>query len=294
MKHMELRRGVKLQNGKYKIRETIGQGGFGYTYLAEHCLVKQKVAIKELFVYDKCSRALSSDVHWPIDPLGILYSMGIKASFLREVKTLWKLRQSHIVHVMDAFEENNTIYCVMEYLNGRTLKQILEDEGALSEDRAVAYIKQVAKGLRYLHRRHRYHLDIKPGNVIVDSRGYAYIIDFGACIHLGTDGESTSRPQYQFTPHFAPYEIETLDQPCAASDVYSLGATLYTLLTNKIPTDAVLRMEGIKHLEPLPNTISQELREIVEKAMRKRARNRYQTMDTFLSKLESLNKKKQH
>lgn len=287
---MNLPNGTKLQSGKYKIRETLGNGGFGFTYLAEHCFTGQKVAIKELFVNRRCTRLPhSARVVWPIGLNGFFYWMNTKSDFLHEVNTLWKLRQSHIVHVMDAFEENNTVYFVMEYLNGKTLRTILKEQGALPEEKAVKYIKQVAKGLVYLYRKHRYHLDIKPENIIIGHRGYAYIIDFGACIHVHSD-DNTYDHNFQYTKHFAPKEVQERDNVTEASDVYSLGATLYNLLTNTKPADAIDRMNGKEHLKTLPNTISPKLRRIVEKSMRKSARNRYQTMKEFLEQLESYNR----
>ena len=288
---MQLPNNTKLQNGKYKIRETIGRGGFAYTYLAEHCLARQKVAIKELFVHNASIRSnqiigAGNMVVWPT----LEFEHNIKESFLREVRTMWRLRQSHIVHIKDVFEENNTIYYVMEYINGRNLRQILRDEGAIPENTALKYVKQVAKGLVYLHLKRRLHLDIKPENIIIDAKGYAYIIDLGASVHLKDDGTMTrTSDNTTYTPHFAPIEMEEHKKPCAASDVYSLGATLYNLLTNRVPEDAKDRVEREDNLTPLPHSISHPLRDVVMKAMRRNARHRYPSMSSFLQHLESIN-----
>lgn len=287
---MQLPNNTRLQNGKYKIRETIGRGGFAYTYLAEHCIARQKVAIKELYVHNASIRSkqvigAGYMVVWPTPE----YEHNIKESFLREVRTLWRLRQSHIVHIKDVFEENNTLYYVMEYINGRNLRQILREEGAISEEMALKYVKQVAKGLVYLHRKRRLHLDIKPENIIIDAKGYAYIIDLGASVHLREDGTLTrTSDNTTYTPHFAPIEMLRHERPSAASDVYSLGATLYNLLTNRVPEDAIDRIEGEDNLTPLPHTISRPLREVVLKAMRRHANHRYSSMSSFLQHLESI------
>lgn len=287
---MQLPNNTKLQNGKYKIRETIGHGGFAYTYLADHCLARQKVAIKELYVHNLCFRSIqlggvSYNVVWP----SLEYKHNAKESFLREVRTLWKLRQSHIVHIKDVFEENNTIYYVMEYVNGRNLQQILKEEGAIPEETALKYVKQVAKGLVYLHRKRRLHLDIKPENIIIDAKGYAYIIDLGASVHLKEDGTLTRTSDNNVcTPRFAPIEMLRHEKPTAASDVYSLGATLYNILTNKLPAYAADRVMGDDNLVPLPNTISSQLRKVVMKAMRRHANHRYSSMSVFLQHLESI------
>lgn len=288
---MDLFAGTKLQRGKYKILETIGRGGFGYTYLAEHCLVKQKVAIKELFRINYCTRAFLQDkIVWTDTDK----EREIKLGFLKEVKTMWKLRQSHIVHVKDVFEENNTIYYVMEYVNGRTLRQIVKEEGCIPQEKAVKYIAQVADGLRYLHRKHRYHLDIKPENIIIDAKGYAYIIDFGASVHTkknkrtGDDTLTSESSIDQYTRAFAPAEILIFNEACVGSDIYSLGATLYNILSNTLPVDAASRYRGDVHLKSLRGKIDTTLWEIIKKAMEPDSDDRFESMSEFQKKLESL------
>lgn len=284
---MNLKNRTLLQQGKYKIVETIGQGGFGFTYLATHSFVGQKVAIKELFVQGVCMRSsklFGNKVFWTNGSV----EQKTKELFIKEVKTLWKLRHPHIVHVKDVFEENGTIYFVMEFINGENLLKLLQKQGSLPEDVALDYIKQVAHGLKYMHRKRRLHLDIKPNNLIVDAKGYVYIIDFGSSVHLMESGivTTTSAP-LSYTPGFASYEVQTHSiELSAAADVYSLGATLYTLLTNQVPPEAEKRMLGVDHLKPLPETISSNTRKVVEKALRKKASNRYQSIDEFLKHLE--------
>ena len=187
---MNLKSGAHLQGGRYRIISTLGRGGFGITYLAEHTMTRRRVCIKEYFPKDYYRRnedatsiALSSD--------GFAESMNrYKAKFVKEAQTIATFSHPNIVPIHDAFEENDTAYYVMEYVEGGSLSDIVKGNGALDEATAVDYVRQIASALSYIHERRFMHLDIKPGNIMLrTSDERAMLIDFGLSKHYNDDGE---------------------------------------------------------------------------------------------------------
>ena len=156
---IELRAGTLLQGGRYRIVKAIGQGGFGITYLAEQTMAGRKVCIKEYFPVEYYNR----DADTNRISLGSQGSADVmsryKEKFIKEARTLASLNHPHIIPVHDVFEENDTAYYVMEYIEGETISDIVRRDGALAESRAVRYIKDVASALSYLHNRQTTHLD---------------------------------------------------------------------------------------------------------------------------------------
>ena len=195
-----------LQGGKYRIVRFISSGGFGNTYEAEHVLFCKRVAIKEFFVKDFCSRdERTAYVTIEITNKRDLVEK-LKKKFIDEARSIFDLHHLGIVRVTDVFEENATAYYVMDYIDGRSLKEIVETEGALTESRALGYIRQVADALGYVHSHSRLHLDIKPGNIMIDGNDRAILIDFGASKQYDeVNGENTSTLIGQ-TPGYAPLE----------------------------------------------------------------------------------------
>lgn len=237
---------TSLQNGRYKIESILGQGGFGITYRAVQTSLGRTVAIKEFFMKDYCERAEDS-TH---------VTMGTQSSremvqryrdkFEKEACTLARLKHPHIVPVIDVFQENNTSYYVMEYAEGASLKQQVDQEGPLSEARAVNYILQVADALRYLHGQHICHLDIKPANILTTARGEAILADFGLAKQYDEEGGETSTTPVGRSKGYAPpeqYRTGGVQSFSPETDVYALGATLYFLLTGETPPESVLLNE---------------------------------------------------
>ncbi|MBR2429089.1 MAG: serine/threonine protein kinase, partial [Alistipes sp.] len=237
---MELKRDRLLQGGRYRIIESIGRGGFGITYLAEQVMAKRKVCIKEFFPKDYYKRdgdtgalTLSSD--------GFAESMNkFKAKFIKEAQTIATLNHANIIPIHDVFEENGTAYYVMDYIEGESLSDIVKRGGAMSERDAVAYIKQVASALEHIHEQQIMHLDVKPGNIMVRSKdNRAILIDFGLSKHYdATSGEATSTTPVGVSHGFAPmeqYQDGGVSTFSPETDIYSLGATLYYLVTGNVP-----------------------------------------------------------
>ncbi|MBO7280118.1 MAG: serine/threonine protein kinase, partial [Bacteroidaceae bacterium] len=190
---MHLPENTVLQGGRYVIKRFISSGGFGCTYEAEHTLLEKCVAIKEFFVKDFCNRD-EATAHVTIGTQSKKTLVEkLKNKFIDEAKALCKLQHPGIVRVFDVFEENGTAYYVMDYVDGLSLSGVLKQRGTLTEAEALGYIRQVCSALKYVHGNYRLHLDIKPGNIMVDANGNAILIDFGASKQYDeANGENTS------------------------------------------------------------------------------------------------------
>lgn len=283
---MHLKEGTLLQGGKYRIVRFISSGGFGCTYEAEHVMFRKRVAIKEFFVKDFCGRDENTALVTveTTKKRGLIDKMKLK--FIDEARSLFDLHHQGIVRVTDIFEENHTAYYVMDYIDGKSLKEIVDKEGALSEVRALGYIRQVADALGYVHAHNRLHLDIKPGNIMIDGNDHAILIDFGTSKQYDeVNGENTST-LLGHTPGYAPPEQigNDLVKFTPTTDIYALGATLYKLLSGITPTSSNLRISGEK-MEPLSGSISAPTCNTVERAMKLNRYNRPDSIDAFLSLL---------
>lgn len=271
-----------LQGGKYRIERFISAGGFGCTYEGLHVLLKKRVAIKEFFVKDFCNR----DESTAAVSIGITSKTALvhklKNKFIEEAQSVCALKHSNIVNVYDVFEENGTAYYVMDYISGMSLNDIVKKNGAMGEEKAMRYILQVADALKYVHSRNRLHLDVKPGNVMIDEDDNAILIDFGASKQYDEEaGENTSTLMGK-TPGFAPLEQMGNDvvKFYPSTDIYALGATLYKLLTGITPPSATLLASG-EELQPMPSSISENVRNAVYKAMQTNKNKRPQSIDEF-------------
>lgn len=279
-----------LHGGQYKIVSFISAGGFGCTYEAYDTLMETRVAIKEFFVKDYCNRdEATSKITLATQNKRELVGK-LRQKFIDEARALFKMKHDNIVRVNTFFEENGTAYYVMEYVDGLSLNDILKKRGSLSESEMLGYIRQVAAALKYVHQQNRLHLDIKPGNILVDNTGKAVLIDFGASKHYdeGT-GENTTTMQGLNTPGYAPYEqtVEGITEFTPASDIYALGATMYKLLTGVTPPNSGLLFLKKKTLAPLPESISSVTRNAIAAAMQLHEEDRPQSIDEFLEILEN-------
>ena len=280
---MKLQPGTLLQNGKYRIEGVLGQGGFGITYLAEHTSLNGKVCIKEFYPQVLCSRSESGSVTTISDSSMMDYDI-FKRRFLDEARRLHRIHHDHIVAVSDLFEENFTAYFVMEYIEGETLQKKIQRAGALSEDDARRYIGQVADALAHIHSLDMLHLDIKPANIMIRaSDDRVVVIDFGLARHYNAkSGEQTTTNIAAHSPGYAPFEQslhDSLSHFCPASDIYSLGATLYALVTGKRPPEAAtIPSDGIPSL---PVHLSTSLKQTIAQAMEYGIKRRPQSIAEF-------------
>lgn len=284
---MNLQQGTLLQGGKYKILRYINSGGFGCTYEAVHLMLDKKVAIKEFFVKDFCNR----DENSVNITVGTTSKVGLvsklKKKFIDEAVALCKLHHSNIVSVTDVFEENGTAYYVMEYIEGSSLNELIKTRGKLDEQTSLRYIRQVSEALGYVHSQNRLHLDIKPGNIMIDKKDNAILIDFGASKQYDeANGENTSTLMGK-TPGYAPLEQmgNEVTQFYPATDIYSLGATLYKALTGITPLSANFLASG-EELEPLPDNISENTKKAIYESMNINKKKRPQSIAEFIEILD--------
>ena len=286
---MHLKSGTLLKRGEYRIIETLGRGGFGVTYLAEQLSLHRKVCIKEFFPKDYFKRDEDSvSISLLSDSFNENMSR-FKAKFVKEAQTIADLEHSNIIAVKDVFEENNTVYYIMDYIEGESLSGMVKRAGAMSEDVAVGYIKQVASALGYIHERAINHLDVKPANIMVRSKdNRAILIDFGLSKHYdATSGDATSTTPVGVSHGFAPmeqYKQGGVSSFSPTTDIYALGATLYYLVTGSVPPSAT--DVGEEGLPALPKHLSSSLCRAIEKSMSYWRKDRPQSINDFLVLLD--------
>ena len=272
-----------LQGGKYRIERVLGQGGFGITYLATQVSLNRNVAIKEFFMKENCQRATDDrTMTVPSDGSRGLVD-GALHKFRQEALKLASISHPNIVRVIDVFEENGTAYYVMDYLPGGSLTDKVKTGGPMTEEQAMGYIRQIASALKYMHEvKHMCHFDVKPSNIMLDAMGNAFLIDFGISKNYGTDGRATSSMPVGISEGYAPIEqySQLVGDFSPESDVYSLGATLYYLVTGKVPPASVVRASG-QELQ-FPASVSTYIRELISSAMSVSRNSRPTSVDMFL------------
>ena len=284
---MELKPQTILQGGRYVIHGVLGRGGFGVTYLAEQVMAKRRVCIKEFFPKDYYTRG-DDTRSLMLASQGFATSMNrYKEKFVKEAQTIAALDHHNIIPIYDVFEENNTAYYVMEYIDGESLSDVIKRRGALSESEAVDYICQAGSALEYLHDRRIMHLDVKPGNIMVrrkDNR--VVLIDFGLSKHYDEQsGEATSTTPVGVSHGYAPmeqYKHGGVNTFSPETDIYSLGATLYYMVAGKVPPEAATLIS-----EPLdfPQHVSATLRSAITAAMALSPKQRPASVGKFLAML---------
>lgn len=284
--------GATLQGGKYRILKVLGQGGFGITYLAEQTGLGMKVAVKEFFLKGSCQRdASTSRVSVPVTDNKELVSKCLK-KFKSEARKIASLNNDHIVSIIDIFDENGTSYYVMKYLDGGSLADRIR-HAALPESQALAIIREIADALKSIHTNGLLHLDIKPANILFDDRDRAVLIDFGVSKYVDNQKDTTTTSSLVgFSRGFAPLEQvnATVASLSPATDIYSLGATLFNLVVGITPPDASSVMD--MGLPAFPAGISKEVQLAIDGAMQPRRKDRPQDINAFLEMLpqdDSLN-----
>ena len=276
----ELKAGTSLQRGRYIIKRVLGQGGFGITYLAEQVSLHRDVAVKEFFMKDSCVR---DDVSGKVTTGNTIQIGRYHAKFLKEARTLSGLSHPNIISIIDVFEENGTAYYVMPFMPKGSLSDLVKNKGRLQETVALRYIQQIAQALEYMHKKHLCHFDVKPANILLDTNDNAVLIDFGISKNYDVYGNETSTTPIGMSEGFAPLEQyqQMVSEFSPASDVYSLGATLYYLLQGKTPPSAISIAQGSNL--GLGSDISYNIRNLIEMAMRISSKERLQNMDRFIA-----------
>jgi serine/threonine protein kinase len=256
--------------GKYKLLGQIGKGGMSSVYLAEHELMKRRVAIKVL-------------------PQNRVNDSSYLERFRLEARAVAKLDDPNIVRAYDIDNEGNIHYIVMEYVDGQDLHQIVVAQGALDYDTAADYIAQVANGLQHAHEMGLVHRDIKPANCLVDKHSTVKLLDLGLAKLTEDDQASLTMANEEnvlgTADYLAPEQALNSHEADSRSDIYSLGCTLYFLLTGSPPfPEGSISERLLKHQTARPESIFKvrpdappSLVEICESMMAKRPIERPQT-----------------
>jgi len=278
-----LRPGATLRHNSYRIESVLGQGGFGITYLATDISLDKKVAIKEFFPKDYCGRE-SATSHVTLGTQSASdFVQRLKAKFLKEARNIAKFDHPNIIKIHAAFEENNTAYYVMDFIEGESLAERVRRSGPLAPARAVAYIASVGAALAYVHDRRINHLDVKPANIMLRSADDTpVLIDFGLSKQYDSDGQQTSTTPTGISHGYAPmeqYNDGGVREFSPQTDVYSLAATLYFLLSGVTPPQAPKLIEDEL---TFPAAIPQRLIAPISKAMSPGRRQRHESVDSFL------------
>ena len=278
-----LSKGQKI-NDRYEIIKSIGEGGMANVYLAKDTILDREVAVKVL------RGDLSTDEKFI-------------RRFQREALSVSNLSHPNIVEVYDVGEEDGQYYIVMEYIEGKTLKQLLNKRGALTLPEVIDIMTQLTDGLAHAHEAYIIHRDIKPQNIMIEDNGTVKITDFGIAMAVNAT-QFTQTNSVMGTVHYLPPEQANGKGATVKSDIYSLGILMYELLTGSVPFKGDNAVEiALKHMkEKLPSIrkqnplIPQSVENIVIKACAKNPRNRYDTVkemhDDIVDAMERENEKK--
>lgn len=257
-----INKGHKI-NDRYEIIKLLGEGGMANVYLAHDTILDRKVAVKIL------RGDLANDEKFV-------------RRFQREALAASSLNHPNIVEMYDVGEDNGYFYIVMEYIEGKNLKQLIKKRGALTLGEVIDIMNQLTDGLAHAHDSYIIHRDIKPQNILILDNGLVKITDFGIAMALNSS-QLTQTNSVMGSVHYLSPEQATGKGCTIKSDVYSLGILMYELLTNKLPFKGENAVEiALKHMkDPMPNlvkeldNIPQSIENIILKATAKNPKNRY-------------------
>lgn len=262
-------------NERYEIIKTIGEGGMANVYLANDTILERNVAIKVL------RGDLSNDEKFI-------------RRFKREALSVSNLSHPNIVEVYDIGEEDGNYYIVMEYIDGKTLKQLLQKRGALTLTEVLDIMSQLTDGLAHAHEAYIIHRDIKPQNIMIEDNGLVKITDFGIATAINST-QLTQTNSVMGSVHYLPPEQASGKGSTIKSDIYSLGILMYELLSGSVPFKGDTAVEiALKHMkEKMPSirkqnpTIPQSVENIILKATAKNPKNRYDSVREMYTDLQT-------
>ena len=260
---------------RYDVFQHIGQGGMADVFLAMDTILNRQVAVK-ILRSELCA-----------DAVAVL-------RFEREAQAATALSHPNIVEIYDVGEYKGHQYIVMEYVPGKTLKQIIRDRGALLKEEAVDIMKQLVSGTAEAHRRGIIHRDIKPQNVIVRSDGSIKILDFGIALAKGSM-QLTQANNVMGSVHYLAPEIARGESASVQSDIYSLGIVLYEMLTGDVPfkADTAVQVALMQMRNQIPDVrsvnpdVPQSLANVIAKATAKNKAYRYRSCPEMLEDLRT-------
>ena len=253
----------ELVNDRYEIEKLIGEGGMANVYLAKDTILDRKVAVKVL------RGDLAGDEKFV-------------RRFQREALAASSLSHPNIVEIYDVGEDNGNFYIVMEYIDGKTLKQLIKKRGVLTLPETIDIMMQLLDALATAHDSYIIHRDIKPQNIMIKDSGLVKITDFGIAMALNS-AQLTQTNSVMGSVHYLPPEQASGKGSTIRSDIYSLGILMFEMLTGRVPFKGDSAVEiALKHMkEPLPSVreinpvVPQSVENIILKAAAKNPKNRY-------------------
>ena len=268
----------------YRIDGFLASGGFGNTYEATHLSLDKKMVVKEFYISGVTIRDKDNVTVSVSHPDNKPLFEEQKRKFKKEAQRIFDLSNKHIVKVFDLFEENNTVYYSMEFIDGLALNRKMKDEGRpFTESETMDILSQMLDALETIHQQNLWHMDIKPGNILMDKNGNCTLIDFGSSKRTDQSGAHVTTTAMSYTPGYAPPEqVNGSDKKWGPwTDFYALGATLYNLLTTKKPPqfDNILDV-GEKAFD-FPKNVSDKLKTLVIWMMNPSPSNRPQSVDAI-------------
>ena len=277
-----LAQGTLLRNGTYRVEGSISSGGFGNTYLVVNTAFNERYAMKEFFMRGVNLRGSQQEVTVSVPDNHASFE-GQMAKFKKEAQRLRKLHNDHIVRVHDLFEENGTVYYIMDLIDGESISTTMKREKKpMAENKVMNLLPQILDALSVVHGQEPplLHLDIKPGNIMVDRQGRLYLIDFGASKQLhDTNAEmQATSSALAYTPGYAPMEQveQAMDKFGPWTDFYALGATLYYMLTCQQPPSFTSLSESESF--QFPSSVSARTKELVKWMMKPHRKDRPQSV----------------
>ena len=275
-----------ILNGRYLVGKVLGAGGFGITYIGYDLRLESKVAIKEYYPSGAASRSMSLTVVSTYAGEDSPFEQG-KRRFLKEAKTLSDfVGERNIVTLRDYFEENGTAYIVIEYLEGEDLTHYAKEHGRLSFDEALALLEPVMLALDKLHKAGLIHRDISLSNLMLLKDGSVKLLDFGSARVQNASGDNSMTIMLKHG--YAPMEqYRTHGKQGTWTDVYAMSATIYKLITGKLPPTATDRV--IEDTIELPSKLGVKITAAQEAALMRGlavlAEDRTQTMEELVKTL---------
>ncbi len=276
-----------ILNARYLVGRVLGKGGFGVTYLAKDLATGKNVAIKECMPENYSYRA-PDDCIYEKDSNTLAFHQ-CKENFQSEIEALHSLKDnSFVVDIENYFSENNTVYFVMEYIDGVSVKILTNsNEGKISLNDATLILFTIGSALIEVHKKGIIHRDISPENIMIDRDGEIKLIDFGASKNY-FDNSYYKNESIFLKPGFAPPEQYSLSGNQGPwTDVYALGATFYTAVSGQPLIDSVKRLEGytMKTLFELDCGVSKEISDVIARSIEPEIHSRFPDVGSFLDAL---------
>ena len=267
----------RLLKGRYELIEKIGEGGMAIVYKGKDRFLNRYVAIKILrpeFIKDE----------------------KFIENFRKESQAAAGLSHPNIVNVYDVGEEGNIHFIVMELIDGKSLSQVIEEEGRLDYKEAISITKQVASALSLAHSNQIIHRDVKPHNILITSSGTAKLADFGIAMAVSKESIAEGKEKIMGSVHYFSPEQARGAYVDERSDIYSLGIVLYEMLTGKVPIDgdnpiSIALMHINDEIPPVSKEVAgipPQLEKIIEKATDKYQTNRYASADEMIEDLDNI------